>query len=260
MVRVLIAGDFFPQKNQALFSEGEIEALFGTEIIELFQNVDYSICNLEGVLTEAKCRIPKCGPSIKASPDTSLALRKLGVKCVTLANNHTMDYGAKGYKDTCEELDKNEIRYFGAGENTNSIQTHYNITLDGVRLAFYTVAETVFNIPDAETAGVNLYDEYRVCNELKTIKANCDFLIVIYHGGVEYYQYPTPWLKTRFHRMADCGADVVVAQHTHCIGAKEDYNGSYLLYGQGNFHLFQRSEPELTRSGLLLELLISKEL
>ena len=83
----------------------------------------------------------------------------------------------------------------------------------------------------------------------------CDYLIVLYHGGAEYLQYPTPLVRRRCHRMADCGADVIITQHTHCIGCEEQYGNSYILHGQGNF-LFARQKrfPHLTKEGLLLEL------
>ena len=89
------------------------------------------------------------------------------------------------------------------------------------------------------------------------MKKTHDFIIVIYHGGAEYLQYPTPQTRERFHRMADCGANFIVSQHTHCIGCEEWYNGSYLLHGQGNF-LFarQKMNPHLTKQGLVTELLI----
>ncbi len=65
-------------------------------------------------------------------------------------------------------------------------------------------------------------------------------------------------MTERFHRMADSGADAVIAQHTHCIGSEEYYNGAYLLYGQGNFYFHQKYDFNLTKSGLLLEFELSK--
>jgi poly-gamma-glutamate synthesis protein (capsule biosynthesis protein) len=106
--------------------------------------------------------------------------------------------------------------------------------------------------------GAYLYDEWIVLNEIKALKQQYDFLIVIYHGGAEYLPYPTPQTRTRFHRMADCGADFITAQHTHCIGCEEWYKGSYLLHGQGNF-LFARQKkyPNLTKQGLVTEIVIN---
>ena len=57
--------------------------------------------------------------------------------------------------------------------------------------------------------------------------------------------------------MADSGADVIVTQHTHSIGCEEQYNGAYILHGQGNFFFArQKRRPDLTKEGLLLEVII----
>ena len=95
-----------------------------------------------------------------------------------------------------------------------------------------------------------------VCRELEQLKKECDYLIVIYHGGIEKFHYPSPELRKRFHRMADNGADMILAQHTHCIGCEELYNDSYLLYGQGDF-LLKNYAPGLTDSGLIIELVVA---
>ncbi len=258
-IKIVIGGDFFPRSGLEQFANAEIEQLFSERIITLFKEADYSVCNLEGALTNHEQKIPKCGPSIKAPPETIGAIKRLGIDCVTLANNHVLDYGSQGYLDTCATLKANDILFFGAGENRQSINPYLQVTIKGKTFIFYGVSETVFNIPDEHTAGANLYDEYRVCNEIKTLRAQCDYLIVLYHGGVEYFQFPTAWVRTRFHRMADCGASIVIAQHTHCIGTQESYRGSYLLYGQGNFHFVQQNEQSVTQTGLLLEVDFAEE-
>lgn len=75
---------------------------------------------------------------------------------------------------------------------------------------------------------------------------------MLYHGGREFYRYPSPGLQHRFRRMADKGADLVVAQHTHCVGCCEKYNNSTLVYGQGNF-IFDYGDDEYWNTGLLIE-------
>lgn len=256
-ITLVIGGDLFPRDKQELFAGGKSEELFSKEILDLFCQADFSICNLEGALTNAEEKIPKCGPSLKAPPETIQGIKGLSLDYMTLANNHVTDYGAQGYADTVRALEESGIGYFGGGLNINSIQTHISFALNGKTFVIYAVSETVFNIPDESTAGVNLYDEYRVCNELKELKTRCDYLIVLYHGGAEYFRYPTPWIRQRFHRMADNGADIIIAQHTHCIGTKENYKGAYLLYGQGNFRFAQKDHPSLTNRGLLLEFTFS---
>lgn len=257
--RIVIGGDLCPTpKNQALFESGDAEALFGDKILSLFRGADVSVCNLEGALTDGKTPAQKCGPRIRSSKASAAGIRALGVTCVTLANNHFTDYGAQGCRDTCEALEEHGIAYFGAGGNENTVQPSYTVQKNGVTVTLYAVAETMFNRAGADTPGVNLYDEYRVCREIAELKSRCDRLIVLYHGGPEFFRYPSPELTKRFHRMADSGADLIVSQHSHAVGAREDRHGSVLIYGQGDF-LLARHENEFTATGLLLEAEVSAE-
>ena len=137
----------------------------------------------------------------------------------------------------------------------DEIKSFIFVKLGEKQICIYNVSETFFNIPDCNTPGANVYDEYLVCNEIKQLREKSDFLIVIYHGGAEYFQYPTPLVRKRCHRMVDSGADMIFTQHTHCIGCEEHYHNAYILHGQGNF-LFARQKmfPHLTKEGLHLEL------
>lgn len=250
-------GDFFPTKtNERLFVEGNVESLFDPELQGLFNRADISVCNLEGTLTRTQEPTLKLGPNIKADPESLNLYKKIGISLLATANNHVTDFCQQGYLDTESALEQYGIPYIGSGRNASEIKHYASYELAGQRICIYNVAETMFNIPTSESAGVHLYDEYLVCKELEALKKSSDVLVVLYHGGVEYFPYPTPELKKRFHRMADSGADVILAQHTHCIGCEERYNGSFLLYGQGNF-LFDRPSPhECVKTGLAIELVL----
>ena len=254
--RIIIAGDLFPtETNHPFFSSGDAPSLFGDEIIRLFKGADLKVCNLEGALTDGKERCVKTGP-VKTAPTSSVnAYKALGIDYCLLANNHVTDGGHQGVLDTMSALTDAGIRYVGAGADSESISRFFVQEVGGLRIGFYNVSETMYNKPAATRAGVWLYDEYVVCNELKQLKASCDYLIVAYHGGIEKFPFPSPETRKRFHRMADNGADLIVAQHTHCVGCEEYYHGSYLLYGQGDF-LLKNFAPGLTDSGLVLELVI----
>ena len=255
--RIVIAGDLIPSgKNVKLFEEGNAEGLFGEKIIDLFSNSDFSIFNLEGPLTSFLHAMEKTGPAIKAPQECIKGIKGLGIKAVALANNHITDYEEQGYKDTIRVLDENGIEHLGAGECIDIIKKHISLSLGDKRVCIYNVSETFYNIPTASKPGVNLYDEYVVCNDIRELKQTHDYVIVIYHGGTEEFPYPTPLLRQHFHRMADSGADFITAQHTHCIGCCEQYKGSYLLYGQGNF-LFARMKNQLTKQGLITEIFFS---
>ena len=253
---ILIAGDLFPtERNVDRFSSGDTGTLFGERLCDLFAGADFALCNLEGALTDHPSSCRKTGP-VKVAPISAVeAFKRLGIQLCLLANNHVTDGGGQGVLDTMQTLDAAGIRHIGAGKDAQSISRSFVQEVAGMRLGFYNVAETMYNRPGQHTPGVWLYDEWRVCQELAALRKECDYLAVLYHGGIEKYPYPSPEMRKRFHRMADSGADLVVAQHTHCIGAQETYGGSLLLYGQGDF-LLKNFLPGRTDSGLVLELRI----
>ena len=260
MVKIIIVGDLFPvPSNFDKFSEGDIQYLFGEKICKLFSDADYRICNLEGALTDRPGKCEKTGPSLFAPTATIAAYSVLGINCCSLANNHITDAGDQGVIDTMDTLQKANIQYLGVGKNEDEIRKFLSFEIKDQKIGIYNVAETMYNAPNSEKPGAHLYDEYVVCKELATYKNECDYLIVIYHGGMESFRYPSPEIKKRFHRMVDSGADMVLSQHTHCIGSEEYYKGAYLLYGQGNF-LFRSFNNEYTDTGILLEIEFDHEI
>ena len=256
--KIIIVGDLFPtQENVNYFSKGDVDSLFGKDIVNLFAQSDYRVCNLEGALTNHPDKIRKTGPVKVASSSAVNAYKKLGIDCCMLANNHATDGGHQGMTDTMNSLDEAGIHYIGAGKSKDDINRFLVKEIGGMKIGFYNVSERMYNMPTKDTAGAWLYDEYVVCKELEQWKRSCDYLIVIYHGGIEKFHYPSPELKKRFYRMADNGADMILAQHTHCVGCEDRYNDSYLLYGQGDF-LLKNFAPGLTDSGLIIELDIAE--
>lgn len=260
-LKILVAGDVFPvASNEEYFIAGDTEKLFGEKIIKLFKDADYSVCNTEGCIADEKDQISKVGPVVTAGSKTLLALKRLGVRAVTLGNTHMMDGGVTGYFDYISHLEESGIDYFGCGSDTDHMKNYILVEQKGIRVILYNVMEFFFNGATEKCPGGNLYDETRVLEELRELRKNCDHLVVLYHGGFESTFYNTPLIRTRFHRMADAGADILISQHTHAIGNEEEYHGSLLIYGQGNFcfNLAKKVNDCLLR-GMLLNFIFTKE-
>ena len=252
--KIIIAGDLFPiPENTKAFIDGNTELLFGDKICRLFSDADLAVCNMEGALTDHSERCQKTGPVKVASSNAVKAYKKLGINCCMLANNHATDGGHQGLLDTMAALENENIAYIGAGKNKNAIIKSFVQEIGGMTIGLYNVSETMYNKPTDNEAGAWLYDEYIVCQEIAHLREKCDYVIVIYHGGIEKFPYPSPETRKRFHRMADNGANIILSQHTHCIGSEEYYHGAYLLYGQGDF-LLKNFSPGLTDTGLIIEL------
>ena len=260
-LNILIAGDVFPvPSNEEYFRAGDTEALFGEKVVTLFQQADYSVCNTEGCIADHTDAVRKVGPVVTAGGATLSGLKRLGVNAVTLGNTHMMDGGATGFLEFLSLLEESGIEYFGCGTDLDHMKNHILVEEKGIRVILYNVMEFFFNGATKNGPGGNLYDETRVLEELRELKKECDHLVVLYHGGFESTFYNTPLIRTRFHRMADAGADILISQHTHAIGNEEEYHGSLLIYGQGNFCFnLAKKVNDCLLHGMLLSFYFTKE-
>ena len=245
-ISLLIAGDLAPTiENENLFIVGDVDKLVGSEIVDLFSQADVSSINLECPLTTFGNPIQKQGPNLKAAPGTINGIRNLNPKVICLANNHIMDFGEPGLQDTLKLLDEFHLDYVGIGKDLNEAATSVQIIeKKGWKLGFYACAEHEFSIATTNSSGAAPFDPLLTGNIIRKLKKenSLDRLIIFFHGGKEYYQYPSPGLQKICRYFVKEGADLVVCQHSHCIGALEHYLDGDIIYGQGNF-LFETKNP-----------------
>lgn len=254
---VLIAADLFPtDANAQTFSAGDTERLVGRELIRLLAGADARVFNLEGPLTDRKDAIEKFGPALKAGSGCIHGIHALNPTLLSVANNHIFDYGQAGLEDTIELCRERNIPVVGAGNSLKDVKKHHILKLKKCTLGIYACAEHEFSIASEKRGGANPYDPLVCFDEVRQLKQECDYVVVLYHGGREEYRYPTPRVQKVFRRFAQAGADVVINQHSHCIGCMERFGGSVLVYGQGNF-LFAADENEYWANGMLVRLTIA---
>lgn len=185
-------------------------------VIEYFENDEASFVNLEGPLTDVGNPAAKKhsfrGPSAYVN-----ILTQSSVECVSLANNHTLDYGQTGYESTLETLNGAGIPYV---ERDASVvfTTESGLTI-GVYGAVYYLLDT-----DAITAGI------------AALKAQgCDLVIFAPHWGHEGSYRPTAKQEELGHAAIDAGADIVWGSHPHVLQPVEEYGGGVIFYSMGNF-------------------------
>lgn len=252
-MKILIGADFVPTKsNVELFKSGAAQALIGEELFSVLQNAQYRIFNLEVPLTDICTPIEKCGPALIASKATVAGYKAVGVDLLTLANNHIMDQNVQGLRSTVKTLDGNGIAHVGSGNTRQQAKEPYVFELDDKKIGLYACAEHEFSIAGENMPGANPFDPLESLDHIAALKKQCDYVIVLHHGGKEHYRYPSPNLQKVCRKMVEKGADLVICQHTHCIGCEEKYLGGTIVYGQGNF-LFDLSESECWQTGLLVQ-------
>ena len=251
---IIFGADIVPTEyNSNLFCEGNARALVGDVLLELINNAECRIFNLEAPFSDENTPIPKCGPSLKISKKAINGYLALKSNILLLSNNHIMDQGNKGLKSTIDLLDEVNITHIGAGEQFYQAKEPGFIWLGDKKIGIYNCTQHEFSYARNNRPGANAFDPLCSLDEIHSAKDNCDYLVVVYHGGEEHYRYPTPGLQAICRKMCDKGAQLVLCQHSHCIGCMEDYQDSKIIYGQGNF-IFDHQDNEFWNSGLLVSL------
>ena len=256
---LLIGGDVLPTKlTREAFACGNGEELLKDGLYQRWMKADVRLFNLECPITDRETPIEKCGPALKASPDAVRGIEALKPEGVCLCNNHILDYGPEGLRDTMEGLRGKGISTFGAGACLGDADRAWYREAKGIRLGVYAVTEHEFSTADAETPGANPLDPLELGDRVRQAKKDCDYLILLYHGGRECYPYPSPQLQKTCRKAASAGADLVLCQHSHCVGAQETFGNAVIVYGQGNFIFHVEDGEPCFDQGLLVEVTLGE--
>lgn len=259
-MKIIIGSDICPtSSNIDYFTEGKIEKIVDKQILDIINKSDYRIYNFEcSIGDENKLdKLVKCGPNLIAPFECINGLKQLNPSLILLANNHILDYGEEGMNNVINLLNKDSIAYTGIIPNAKEPLEKLIIEKENLKIGIYNLCENEFTVATNSEKGANGFQGLKNYNEIKELKKQCDYVLVVYHAGKEFYRYPSPQLQEICHNFVNYGADFVVTQHSHCIGCEEKYNGKSILYGQGNF-IFDSADDEFWNSEILLQLDITK--
>jgi poly-gamma-glutamate capsule biosynthesis protein CapA/YwtB (metallophosphatase superfamily) len=180
-------------------------------------------------------------PPEKVAP----ALKRAGLDIVTLANNHTLDYGTQGLLDTMQALDQQSIRYHGAGINSTAARKPVIFELSNGQKAAFLAYSCTF--PEefwatSKTAGTAFCHEQHVRSDVAGLaEQKIDIIVVSFHWGAERVKELRPYQPLLAHAAIDAGADLVIGHHPHILQAVEYYRDSLILYSIGNFTFGSRT-------------------
>jgi poly-gamma-glutamate synthesis protein (capsule biosynthesis protein) len=235
MIKLLIGGDICPTENNIeLFKEGNSKVLFN-DLLENFEKSDFVIANLEFPIIEKKTPIAKSGAVFGAQIDVLNGLKNAGINFLNLSNNHILDHGEIGLKSTLSALKKFNFEFSGAGENLKEASTVFTKTIDNITISIISYCEHEFSTASNNNAGANPLDLIDFINKINLLKETSDFILLLYHGGKENYNLPTPNQMKLCRFFIEQGVDMVSCQHSHTAGLIENYNNGVIFYGQGNF-------------------------
>ncbi len=195
-------------------------------VIGYFENDDFSMVNLEGVLSDKATPVEKKfvfrGPT-----DYVNILTENSVEAVSIANNHTKDHGQGGYDSTVATLTAANVAF--AQSHSAMIFT----TDSGLTIGVYAVTLGYMNIE-------------QICGDIAALAQDDTVDVVVFapHWGVENTYRPTAAQQTLGRAAIDAGADIVYGTHPHVLQPMEEYNGGIICYSLGNFAFGGNGDPK----------------
>jgi hypothetical protein len=234
-IKILITGDFCPHNRiEELALKSDYQAVFN-DFMDVFRGNDLNVTDLECPLTLLDKGRIKTGPHQKANPACIELLKYAEIKLAALANNHIMDYGSEGAKQTIEICHQSGINTIGTDSNAENARKPFIFSIRNKKFAFINVADSEFLTAPDGPYRANPINPVNTYYDIVKAKKLCDYVIVLVHGGNEFYHLPSPGTKALYRFLIDSGADAVISNHTHCFSGYEVYKEKPVFYSLGNF-------------------------
>lgn len=226
---------------EAAEKAGGVENCISSDVKTELQSADLTVVNNEFTYTESDEATANKSYTFKAAPSDVGLLDIFGTDLVTLANNHTYDYGKQGLLDTLDTLENAGIPYIGAGRNIWEASAVRYFVMGGRKIAFVSASEIerFYHYTKAATAeepGVlKTQQEEIVCAAIADAAARSDYVIAYIHwGGEGSVQYDSGQQKLA-EAYVKAGASAVIGSHPHRLQGVTFYKNVPIAYSLGNF-------------------------
>jgi poly-gamma-glutamate synthesis protein (capsule biosynthesis protein) len=227
------------------------EALPGLK--KYFADGNLNIFNLETAVTDQEKKEEK-EYNFKTNLAFLKTLHSVGFNLATVANNHSYDFGAEGFLNTLQALDKAGIKYVGGGVNSAIAYQGQIFKMKGLRIGVLGIAKV--NGGPASIAGkekpgtTNGYDAASTESAITAINKVSDIVIILVHWGEEGSFCPRPAELSSARKWQSLGADIIVRSHTHTLQPLKFAKNQLVAYSMGNF-IFYSSQLENRSTGVL---------
>lgn len=222
---------------------GYDHAFAGTR--DWLQQADIAIGNLEGPLTTRGTAVNEKQYLFRSPPDLVVpAMVRAGFDIVTLANNHTLDFGDEGLIDTINALKEGGIAHVGAGPDLASARRAAVIERNGLKAAFlgYSLTFPEEFWATSSRGGTAFGHLDHVVTDVRAARQIADIVVVSFHWGRESTTELRPYQIALGRSAIDAGAQLVIGHHPHILQAVEKYKQGVILYSLGNFAFGSYSE------------------
>jgi poly-gamma-glutamate synthesis protein (capsule biosynthesis protein) len=225
-----------------------------TEVMPTLGKADVVVGNLESPISLRGKAVENKKFTLRAGPIAAHALRQAGIRVVTLANNHSMDFGPLALQDTLTALDEDGILFTGAGMNIDDARSPALLKIKDKTLAFLSYSLTFpleFFASENRPGTAPGYSDF-VKTDIEKIRPLADLVIVSFHWGAELMTAAKDYQVELGRQAIDWGADLVLGHHPHVLQELEIYKGRLIAYSLGNFVFGSESNRTNTSMILLL--------
>ncbi|WP_343249274.1 CapA family protein [Diplocloster hominis] len=223
----------------AVYDKGGIASVYDSRVLEKMQAADILMVNQEFPFSTRGTAMEDKQYTFRADPRYVQILKDMGVDIVTLANNHTLDFGSDALLDTLSTLEDAGLPYVGAGENLERASRMISIGKGGRKIGFLGASRVIpvtgWYAGKDRPGLFATYDPAQMLEQITRAKETCDYVVAYVHWGVEYADTPEEYQRQMAQKYIDAGADLVVGSHPHVLQGIEFYKGKPILYSLGNF-------------------------
>lgn len=255
-----LGGDVNLANEMATYIQEGNQPFYGIKSVT--EDCDLFVVNLETNVADADVGTKQAkNYAFKAPPFTLKALTEAGIDAVSLANNHTKDYGAAALVDQFKHLNNAEIAYFGAGNNIDEAFEPLILDMGDLKLAFIGLndAETRIGNATSNVAGSAFLNNQRVIQSLNKARTMADLVVVMPHWGTEHQLKASSRQQQWGRLFVDNGADLVIGAHPHVRQNIEVYKDKKIYYSLGNFMFSGFAWTEEGQKSLLIKVKIKNK-
>jgi poly-gamma-glutamate capsule biosynthesis protein CapA/YwtB (metallophosphatase superfamily) len=250
---VMVASDWAPIRTFEPLLRSDPEAVYGN-LLPVLRGADLRIVNCECALTSSRKPVWKSGAVFKGEPCHAKALSVVPFEVACLANNHVLDYGVPGLRQTLRVLSHNGVRTVGAGLTEEQAHEPLSLAVNKTRLHIVNFSEGEDLTASRRGPGVFGWDIQRAMTIVRRCAKRGGAVIAIGHCGLEYIPYPPPYVAAAFRSLVDAGAACVIGHHPHVPQGVEWYKGRPIAYSLGNFVFYQNTDLHYRKVGFCVSL------
>jgi hypothetical protein len=232
-LRISIVGDVFAP-SPLITAQNESERLITkNRFLAPFEQSDLVLCNLEAPISLNT----GSGKNKKYCLENSLdCLEFFDTRFVlSLANNHIMDYGPKGLRETMDQLEVRGLTYAGVGNNLKEASSPAIVCAGGLTLAILCAVDPRFqSVEEPSLVMCPAYPELLV-RIIREAKEQVDCVVLSVHAGMEFTPVPTPFMMNLADQCLAAGAQIINFHHAHCLSGITQKDEKLVIWGTGNY-------------------------